>query len=164
MVGDIRAPRPYLDVKIFNRTFQALMNTGSENSSVNLTVVKWVQTKLRETLKLTIEKIEIPIEIKGVFTTVECMVTHDQEDDVQLGTHFLHFHGYQFGFNGLSMDSTKSPIAKTKNEISFVYNLPDHQYLRQYLRRKTFFMKQDKALEAPTKSDENNNRIVILRK
>ncbi|KAL5278362.1 hypothetical protein ACFFRR_003157 [Megaselia abdita] len=130
-VGDYRAPRPYIDVTILHKTFQALVNTGSENSSVNLTVVNWVKSQLRKPIDHNVDQLELSIVINEIATDVECAVILDQEDDVHIGTHFLHFHGYQLGFNGIHLDSSKAPIAVNKNEISFVYNLPNQQHLRQ---------------------------------
>lgn len=164
LVGDRRAPRPYIDVQIAKRTFQAVLSTGSENSSINQKVLEWVKAKFPNAHDEMVNYIEIPIEMNDVITTVECLINSSQKDDLQLGTHFLSFHDFQFIFNGIVLDSSQSPISLNRNEVSFVYNLPEHQHLRQYLRRRAFFLRPDRNLEPTEVADNNNNRIVLLGK
>lgn len=162
-MGDIRAPRPCLDVKIGKQTFQAIVSTSAENSSVNLKVADWIRSTILKSADANADQLEIPIQLNNVTTTVECIINPTQEDDLHLGTHFLQFHGYQFSFNGITLDSSRAPIASNLNEISFAYNLPDQQHLRQYLQNKAFFMKKDRNLQ-PSVIDGNNNRVIIIKR
>lgn len=163
LVGDLRAPRPCLDVKIGKQNVQAIISTSSKNSSVNVKVADWIRSTISRFAEANADQIEIPIELNNVITTVECLINPNQEDELHLGTHFLQFHGYQFSFNGITLDSAKAPIKPNLNEISYAYNLPDQQHLRQYLQNKAFFMKKDRNVPSPS-TDENNNRIVLLKR
>ncbi|KAL5278916.1 hypothetical protein ACFFRR_003510 [Megaselia abdita] len=139
------------------------MSTSSENSSVNLKVAEWIKPNIPESSVANADYIEVPVEINNTITKVECFINSTQEDDLHLGAHFLQFHGYQFSFNGISLDSSKAPIALHMNEISFAYNLPDHQHLKQYLQNQAFFMKKDRNLRQSV-TDNNNNRVVIVKR
>lgn len=164
LLGDHRAPRPCLDVKIGKQIFQAIISTGSENSSVNSKVAEWIRSTIPTVSAAEIDQIEVPIELNNTITTVECIINPSQTEDLFLGTHFLQFHGYQFSFNGISLDSARAPITRNMNEIGFVYNLPNQQHLRQYLQNRAFFLKKDRNLKVAEVDDNNNNRIVLVKR
>lgn len=146
LVGNKLSPRFYIDVLIYDKVFTALLNFNLTNTSINWKVVNWVHSQNNEIIDRSITEIEIPIRIDVTTTQVECEIDKDSEEDIILGVHFLCFHGFKLIFNETCIDSESSPIAKSKNEITYLYNSPEHgQDLREYLRHQKFFMKKDKT-------------------
>lgn len=161
LVGDRRAPLIYIDVKIFQRPFNAMINTSLQNTSVNRNVIEWICSSQNQVISPGITEIEVPFKMDGVITFVECEINYDQKEDIELGTHFLQYHGFKISFNE-AVVSSESPIVPTKSGIRYLYNSTEHgAELKQYLRRQKFFLRRDKCNES---EDHNNNRIVIIRK
>lgn len=161
LVGDKHAPLIYVDVQIYEKTFPAKINTGIQNTCVNWNTVKWIHDNNNNVVDKDITEIEIPLKINGVVTLVECEIHADQKEEIELGTHFLHFHGFQIAFDDAVVNSKITPIVEATKGTTYLYNSDDGGDLREYLRTQKFFMRRDKPIYA---EDHKSNRIIILRK
>lgn len=122
LAGDKMAPRPYIDVRVHQKLFPALISTGRQNTSANWKLDKWIYEKERSNLDEKLTEIELAMDINGDLHHVECEISRTQKEDIEIGTHLLQFLDFQMTFNGTTINSKSSPIESTRKGTHYLYN------------------------------------------
>lgn len=160
LVGDHTGPHWYIDLQIFGTIVQAMINTSIKRCSINESLALWVQSKSSRVIDELSEEIRVPIERKGSSFEIRCQISKIQVEPLEVGTAFLKYFGYQFTFDGTTIDSDKSFIASHPNEIEYVYNVKTFgKDLREYLTKKKTFLKKGRVIK---NSIMQKNRLVIV--
>lgn len=167
LVGDPESPLWYVDLKIFNRSFPALVNTSIRKCRINYHMSMWLQAKSNGVIDEEVTEIIIPFRRYGRTIDVECEVFKPNTEVIEIGMLFLKTFGYKFTFERVTINSDNSPILSSPYEVEYAYNLsPRGRDLRNYLIEKKRFLKRGRIikLEDWPPTPTSTRRVVVVRR
>lgn len=128
LIGSPSAPFLYFDVKLFNRSIPAMINTSIQISRINHNLSVWLQMKSNGSVNPEANEIIVPVKRQGKTVDIHCKIKNPQAELIQIGTEMLHRFGYTFIFERVTIDSDTSPILAGPLEVEYVYNLKPRGY------------------------------------
>lgn len=125
----------FIDVEIRGKYFETVINTRAEETLIGNSVYTWL-LQLGYSSKDE-RRITVPIKVIGPALDLKCKIQKFLEYPIEIGTDFIFSKGFTFGLFNVFLDSRRSPVANTPNEVNYLYDLvPDGLALRRYLERK----------------------------
>ncbi|KAL5285649.1 hypothetical protein ACFFRR_007379 [Megaselia abdita] len=168
LVGKKHSPRWYVDLKIHNRNFAALVNSTIERGRVSAEFANWLHSVTKEGQQSTSSTIDFKLTWRDLILQITCDISEHQKEEIHIGTDLMMYLGYTFSMDGIVIDSTKSYIASNPYEINYLYNLPgEAEELRSYLQEKAVFLKQTRTVNdhygVPTLPKPPKRVVIITR-
>lgn len=136
MAGDPAKPLFYMDIMIVFRRFEAQVSNGQTTSTINHHLAKW----LEELTELVDDEVEhddqhmvVPINHRGDTIRILCKVVRYQEQEIILGTDYQMKKGFSSTMDRITL-TQDSIVLSHPREIQYVYNLPQGEPLRRFIR------------------------------
>lgn len=164
MVGSTSGPFWYVDIQIFDQPFPAMINTSIFKCRVNHQLSVWIQMTSNDAVDDEASEILVPITCKdGQIAEVQCEIDKTQVEMMELGQQYLKYFGYVLTIGEDTINSQTSTIALHRQEVNYVYNLPEGQALRNHLNKTKRFLKQRRVAKIENWAEEAENRKIVIR-
>lgn len=148
IIGNRNFQKWYIDLEVQNESIPARLNPCIARSRVSHEFADWLQSKTETSIYRDTNTITFKTIRKGSIIRIPCDVISSQEECVELGMEVMMALGYTLTMEGISINSSYSPMMSSPYETDFVYNhLPLGEDLRKYLNRKKFFLKRGRTVK-----------------
>lgn len=165
MVGASAGPLWYIDVRIFDQAFPAMINTSIFKCRINHTMSVWLQMTANGNIDEEATEISTPISrTDGRIADVRCEIHKVQSNLIEVGQQYLKYIGYSFTMGPDTIHSNSSPIASDPQEVDYAYNLPTCIDLRSYLNKNRMFLKRRRVASVPEWPLKEDSRTVVINK
>lgn len=155
IVGNRNFQKWYLDLDVQNEIVPARLNPCIARSQVSSEFAEWVQSKTESSIYRDTNTILLRTARKGSTIQIPCDVIVSQKECIELGMEVMMALGYTLTLEGISINSSHSPVMSNPYETDFVYNhVPLGGDLRTYLNQKKFFLKRSRTIKRKLLSSE----------
>lgn len=134
-------PRMFMDVNVLTVNIPALIDTGSERSSIDSYLAN-MMTDMQifgdtEDCFKTSTGMSVPIGIRGTVHWMNCEIKRlPPTIHLVLGMDYFMMRPFSFTFENVTLNSRRNWPIRHHEETNYVYNTPRGQELRQYLGRR----------------------------